>query len=63
MLLPGYEWLDSAINLIPGSAAEECNRMMLKKTDCGHYATAESQQLVDTWLWPHVQSIIKDKLS
>jgi hypothetical protein len=33
---------------------------MLKKTDCGHYATAESQQLVDTWLWPHVQSILED---
>lgn len=63
LLLPGYEWLGSAINLIPGSAAVECNRMMLKKTDCGHYATAESHQLVDTWLWPHVQSIIKDKLS
>jgi hypothetical protein len=60
LILPGYEWLKDVVKIVPGSAAAECNRMMLKKTDCGHYATAESQQLVDTWLWPHVQSILED---
>jgi len=59
LLLPGYEWLESASNLIPGCAQIECDNLKLSKTDCGHYATAESKQLVDTWLWSHVQSKLK----
>jgi hypothetical protein len=60
VFLPGYEWLWRTSNLVPGCAAWECGKLELKKTDCGHYETAETQQLVDTWLWPHVQSILTD---
>jgi len=60
LILPGYEWLKSASNLIPGCAMIECDKLKLNKTDCGHYATAETQQFVDTWLWPCVQSKLAD---
>lgn len=63
LILPGYEWVKSSINLIPGQAASVCGKLNLAKTDCGHYGTAETQQLVDKWLWPQLQSIIQDKLS
>lgn len=56
--VPGYEWLTDQLNLVPGCANHEVNRLQLAKTDCGHLATESCTQLFDTWLWPNIKPLL-----
>jgi len=58
IFLPGYEWLRSTLNLVPGVARHQGEQMKLSTTDCGHYATAEYKILVDKWLWPSLEPLL-----
>jgi hypothetical protein len=53
-----YKWLTDQLNLVPGHASAEVDKLQLEKTDCGHLATESWQQLFDTWLWPNMEPLL-----
>lgn len=58
LFLPGYEWFQNSLQLIPGVGRDIGQSMNLAYTNDGHYATAEYQQLFDHWLWPELKKLL-----
>ena len=56
--VPGYEWLQSTLTLVPGVAKQQCRLLNLPTTSCGHYATESYQQLFDKYLWPNLRPML-----
>jgi hypothetical protein len=57
IFLPGYEWLQEALILIPSTGRIEAEKRQLPITG-GHYATTEYRTLVDEWLWPNLDPLL-----
>jgi hypothetical protein len=57
LILPGYEWLQNTLTLVPSYGRYEGESRNLLVTD-GHYATAEFTRLVDEWLWPNLKPLL-----
>ena len=56
--VPGYEWLQSTLTLVPGVAKQQGEQMRLPMTSCGHYATEAYQQLFTKYLWPNLEPLL-----
>jgi hypothetical protein len=56
--VPGYEWLQDALTLVPGVAKQQGEQMNLPLTPCGHYATDAYQQLFAKYLWPNLEPLL-----
>ena len=56
--VPGYEWLQSALTLVPGVASQHGKLLKLPQTNCGHYATESYQRLFAEYLWPNLEPLL-----